>query len=69
MSRLISRLRYRQIGVLVTTSYVGPQAYHEVREDGHPIVILTGIDIVSILRRCGISTPDGVRRWLDSGFP
>jgi hypothetical protein len=29
MSRLISRLRHRQFGVLVTTSYVDNQAYRE----------------------------------------
>ena len=27
MSRLISRIRYRQFGAFVTTSYVGKQAY------------------------------------------
>ena len=35
-SRLISRLRYRQFGVLVTTSHLDSQAYQEIREDGHP---------------------------------
>jgi|TARA_B110000967_G_scaffold119062_1_gene121761 hypothetical protein len=30
-SRLISRIRNRQFGVLVTTSYVGKQAYSEIR--------------------------------------
>ena len=43
MSRLISRIRYRQFGVLVTTSYVNSQAYKEVIEDGHPILIVTAI--------------------------
>jgi Restriction endonuclease len=33
VSRLISRIRHRQFGVLVTTSVVAPQAYEEVRED------------------------------------
>ena len=33
MSRLISRLRHRQFGVLVTTSYVAVQAYREIKED------------------------------------
>ena len=39
MSRLISRIRYRQFGIMVTTSYVDSQAYREVIEDGHPILV------------------------------
>ncbi len=37
MSRLISRLRYRQFGVFVTTSYFNDQVYQEVRQDRHPV--------------------------------
>ena len=48
MSRLISRIRYRQFGILVTTSYVDSQAYKEVVEDGHPILIVTCSDIAYI---------------------
>jgi hypothetical protein len=36
MSRLISRLRFRQFGVFITTSYFHHQAYEEVRLDQHP---------------------------------
>ena len=50
MSRLISRIRYRQFGIMVTTSYVDSQAYSEVIEDDHPILIVTATDIASILR-------------------
>lgn len=39
-SRLISRLRHRQFGVLITTSYLDTQAYKEIREDGHPVIVL-----------------------------
>ena len=63
MSRLISRIRYRQFGVLVTTSYVDDQAYSEVVEDGHPILMLTACDIAIILRKNSI-TPDNVNLWL-----
>ena len=55
-SRLISRLRHRQFGVFVTTSHVGPQPYQEIREDGHPVVILAGRDIAELLKQHGIST-------------
>lgn len=54
MSRLISRIRYRQFGVLITTSYVHDQAYKEVMEDGHPILIMSATDIASVLRKNAI---------------
>ncbi len=50
---LISRLRARQFGVLVTTSQLAEQAYQEIREDGHPIVVIAGGDIVEVLSRVG----------------
>lgn len=65
MSRLISRIRYRQFGVLITTSYVNDQAYKEVIEDGHPILIVSAADIGSILRRNSINSHN-VNQWLDS---
>jgi hypothetical protein len=68
-SRLISRLRHRQFGVLVTTSFVGDQAYREIREDGHPVVILCAKDITELLAQHGIATVPEVRRWLQREFP
>ena len=65
MSRLISRIRYRQFGIMVTTSYVDSQAYGEVVEDGHPILIITASDIAGILRRNGISSSN-IRMFLQS---
>lgn len=63
MSRLISRLRYRQFGVLVTTSYINAQAYKEIVEDGHPILIINAADIVKILKDHGINYRN-VSIWL-----
>jgi len=68
-SRLISRLRHRQFGVLVTTSYVGEQAYKEITQDSHPVLILSGGDIVSILVKNGVTTANEVVQWLDSQVP
>ncbi|SDB53902.1 restriction endonuclease [Butyrivibrio sp. INlla16] len=65
MSRLISRIRYRQFGVMVTTSYVDSQAYKEVVEDGHPILIITASDIARTLRHSSI-TSDNIDEWLIS---
>ncbi len=64
VSRLISRLRHRQFGAFVTTSYFGEQAYKEVRSDGHPIALISGQDIVDALRAAGYADQGSVRRWL-----
>ena len=63
MSRLISRIRHHQFGVLVTTSFVGKQAYEEILEDDHPILIVTASDIAAILRRNSITT-ENIHEWL-----
>lgn len=60
-----SRLRHRQFGILVTTSYLSAQAYSELKEDGHPVVLITAIDIVTILKS-RLGSIDSIRRWLDS---
>jgi hypothetical protein len=64
VARLISRLRHRQFGVLVTTSYVARRAYQEVRANQHPVVILAAADIVSLLRAKGYPAPPSVSQWL-----
>jgi Restriction endonuclease AspBHI N-terminal/Restriction endonuclease len=69
VSRLISRIRHREFGVLVTTSVIGRQAYEEVREDRHPIIFFAGKDIVDILMKNGLNTPDLVTNLLHSEFP
>ena len=65
MSRLISRIRYRQFGVMMTTSYVHKQAYEEVIQDGHPILIVSACDIARILRSNSIMS-SSVDEWLAS---
>lgn len=69
VSRLISRIRNRQFGVLVTTSFVARQAYKEVRDDNHPIIFLSGGDIARILIKKGINSIDLVNSWLSNEFP
>lgn len=68
-SRLISRLKHRQFGILVTTSYVGEQAYSEIREDGHPVIVISAEDIANILTDAGIGTAKDVSEWLRNNFP
>lgn len=50
---------------MITTSYVDSQAYKEVIEDGHPILIITASDIAYILRRNSITT-DNITNWLNN---
>ncbi len=69
MSRLISRLRHRQFGVLVTTTCVDRQAYKEIKEDGHPIVVISAADIVELFRANGRGTAVLVSAWLNEEFP
>jgi hypothetical protein len=68
-SRLISRIRPRQFGVFVTTSYVAEQAYQELRDDEHPVVVLAGRDLVQILKDHQLGTPQATRAWLEREFP
>jgi hypothetical protein len=68
MSRLISRLRHRQFGILVTTSYVDIQTFREITEDAHPIIVVSGTDIVELLRMNGHGTVGAVEAWLTREF-
>ena len=62
-SRLISRLLHRQFGVLVTTSYVDQQAYKEIIEDEHPVIIIpVEIYFVYLISRA-LTAP----HWLTDG--
>lgn len=69
VSRLVSRIRHRQFGVIVTTSYFDRQVYKEVREDGHPIAMICARDIVEVLRSHGYGTVIAVQAWLNNRFP
>lgn len=69
VSRLISRIRKRQFGVLITTSAISKQAYEEVRTDGHPIIFLSGKDIVKVLIEKGINTVSNLKEYLNENYP
>jgi len=69
VARLVSRLRHREFGVLVTTSYVSRQTYEELRSDQHPVVVLCGSDIVRLLRSRGFVGKSDVKAWLQDQYP
>jgi hypothetical protein len=68
-SRLISRLKNRRIGVIVTTSVIAEQAYHEARAEKHPVIFLCGTDIVDILCDRGVNTVKKLETWLSENYP
>jgi hypothetical protein len=65
LSRLISRLRHRQFGILVTTSYLSDQAYRELKDDKHPVIVISGTDIAHILYE-RIGDEKKIELWLSS---
>lgn len=70
LSRLISRLRHRQFGFLVTTSYLSHQAYQELVEDEHPIVVCSGGDIASLLiEKASLASKKHALDWLKAAHP
>lgn len=69
VSRLISRLRHRQFGIIVTTSFLHYQAYQEIREDKHPVIVVSARDIVEIFAKAGMTSLADVLNWLGSNFP
>ena len=68
-SRLISRIKNRQFGIMFTTSYVHRQAYEELLSDGHPVVLITGRNIVDyIYNELEIRNIDKLKSWLNSNY-
>ena len=68
-ARLISRIKNRQFGILITTSYIADQAYNEILEDGHPIVIINGRDIIEYMyNEMEIRDKRAMLEWLDSEY-
>lgn len=58
VSRLVARLDRGQFGIFVTTSYYTKQAQEEILEDGYPVKLYSGIDLINFLKEL---------RLIDSG--
>lgn len=68
-ARLISRIKNRQFGILITTSYVDKQAYQELLDDRHPVVIINGRNIADfIVNEIEIRDKKSLITWLDNMF-
>ena len=69
VSRLVARIKNRQFGVMATTSYVAKQAYDEILEDGHPIVLINGKDIIDyVYDECEIRSEEALVKWLELNY-
>jgi hypothetical protein len=64
MMRLISRLKHRDFGVFITTSFFDKTVQEELIEDGHPVILVSGGDIARI-RIAHEKESDALERWLD----
>lgn len=68
-SRLISRIKNRQFGILFTTSFISKQAYDEVLEDKHPIVFINGRNIIDyIFNELEIRDVETLKKWLIKNY-
>ena len=67
MSRLVARLNRREYGIFVTTSYFTQQAQREVLADGYPVHLISGSDLVLILKHLRLVSGGLINRdWLDA---
>ena len=65
VSRLVARLTRGQYGIFVTTSYFSKQAQEEVLEDRYPTTLVSGADLVRIMREMRIARGSEISRtWL-----
>lgn len=55
VARLISRIKHRDLGVFITTSYFDRQVQRELLDDNHPVLLVSGGDIARLLALKGIS--------------
>jgi len=58
-----------QFGILVTTSYLSQQAYQELTNDRHSVIVISASYVAEILVNAGLGTPEAVKQWLIAQFP
>lgn len=65
ISRLVARLARGQYGLFVTISYYTKQAQEEVLEDGYPVRLYNGLDIINFLRELKLIEDGKIKEsWL-----
>ena len=67
VSRLVARLNRGQFGLFVTTSYYTRQTQKEVLEDGYPVKLFSGNDLVNILQELRLVENGKIKKeWLET---
>ena len=66
VARLVSRLRRRDLGVFITTSFFDRQVQLELIEDDHPVLLVSGGDIARLLIAKDLATTEGLSSWLNA---
>lgn len=67
VSRLVARLNRGQFGIFVTTSYYTKQTQREVLEDGYPVRLFSGNDLVNILQELRLVENGTIKEdWLQA---
>jgi hypothetical protein len=68
VSRLLSRMKYREFGILFTTSFLEPHIYTELMKNNHPIIVVSAQEIVKTLKANGINSANTLQKWLKQEF-
>ena len=66
MMRLISRLKHRDMGIFITTSFFDRQVQAELIEDEHPVLLITGGDIAKLVLLKELGGDLALSQWLES---
>jgi len=65
VSRLVARLARGEYGIFVTTSFFSAQAQREVLADGYPVRLISGTDLIYILKHLRVASGGHIRpEWL-----
>lgn len=64
MMRLISRLKHRDFGVFITSSFFDRTVQQELIDDQHPVILISGGDIARMLLASDIEA-ESLQRWID----
>ena len=67
--KIHSSVTFRLCGELPNGRWVDLQAYKEIKEDEHPIIVVSAADIADLLRRNGKGSAGVVAAWLAEEFP
>ncbi|UII78610.1 restriction endonuclease [Flagellimonas sp. CMM7] len=67
VSRLVARLNRGQYGLFVTTSYYTKQTQKEVLEDGYPVRLFSGNDLINIMHELRLIEDGKIKKgWLET---